>query len=121
METVNSALQVQYDLDPDDEKVTYDFIANSLYVVAKKNVNSRRTSGVGTRQGLEAPSTGIKMPDGSIFTGYYKNFLQLSDNDKSAIIAERKRLNISPTKRGQGLGAHKTSAVQTKTTKESKG
>jgi hypothetical protein len=107
-------------LDQDGDTVTYDFIANSMSVVAEKSVSfaeSRRASGVATGQGGEAPSSGINKPDGSIFTGYFKNFQQLSSDDKSAVIEERKRLNITP-KKGKQRSARKTTAVaSTKATK----
>ena len=40
------------------------------------------------------PECVIKVPDGYIFTGLYKNFQQLSDDDKQAMFYERKCLNI---------------------------
>jgi hypothetical protein len=113
---VKSALQVSYDLDTNDD-VTYDFIANSLAVEATSMVNfasTRNTSGIETSG--SAPATGIKGSDGTIFTGFYKNFSQLSDDDKQAIFDERKRLNIVP-KKGRGTpsrGGRKTSAIKSK-------
>jgi hypothetical protein len=114
LEVTKSALQVQSDLDQDGDTVTYDFIANSMSVVAEKSVSfaeNRRASGVATGQGGEAPSSGINKPDGSIFTGYFKNFQQLSSDDKSAVIEERKRLNITP-KKGKPRSARKTAATK---------
>jgi hypothetical protein len=96
---VKSNLQIAYDLDQTGE-VTFDFIANSLVVEASKSPDSsasRNTSGVDT-QGSgtnSAPESGVKGPDGVIFTGYYSNFAQLSDADKQTIFDERKRLGVT--------------------------
>ena len=110
---VKSALQVSYDLDA-EENVTYDFIANSLAVEATSLPDlaiSRQTAGVETQNGA-APSKGVKGANGKIYTGYYKNFQQLSDDDKQAIFDERKRLGIEPKKKGH-RGGRKASAATT--------
>jgi hypothetical protein len=96
---VKSNLQIAYDLDQTGE-VTFDFIANSLAVEASKSPDSaasRNASGVDTRgSGADsAPVSGVKGPDGVIFTGYYSNFAQLSDADKQTIFDERKRLGVT--------------------------
>jgi hypothetical protein len=112
---VKNALQVQYDLDR-DENVTFDFIANSLAKEAASlpefNPN-RQASAVDSRSGV--PESGIRGPDGVIFTGFYKNFQQLSENDKQAIYDERKRLNIVPKKsRSERTKKRTTSAIKSK-------
>ncbi len=60
-----------------------------------------------------APASGIKGLNGEIFTGFYKNFQSLSDDEKQAIFEEQKRLNIK-TRRGRGANPKKgkTSAIQ---------
>jgi hypothetical protein len=45
-----------------------------------------------------APTRGIKGPSGGIFTGFYKNFQSLSDDETQAIFDERKCLDINPLK-----------------------
>jgi hypothetical protein len=37
------------------------------------------------------PTTGIKGANGDIFTGFYKNFQSLSDDEKQGILDERKQ------------------------------
>jgi hypothetical protein len=49
-----------------------------------------------------ALTSGIKGQNGDIFTGFYKNFQSLSNNEKQAIFDERKRLNINPKKSSGG-------------------
>jgi hypothetical protein len=50
---------------------------------------------------------------GDIFTGYYKNFQSLSDDEKQAIFDERKRLNINPKEsRGGHSKEDQTSAIE---------
>jgi hypothetical protein len=115
MTQVKNALQVSYDLDKEGE-VNYDFIANSMAAEAASlpdHVPNRQASGVGS-QGTPnaAPPTGIKGSNGEIFTGFYKNFQSLSEDDKQAIFNERKRLNITP-KRSR-VGKSKASAITVK-------
>ena len=111
---VKSALQVAYDLDG-DTSVTYDFIANSLAVEATGTpdfAGSRQAAGVET-QGGGAPVSGVRGSDGAIYTGFYKNFKQLSEADKQSILDERKRLNIVPKKsRARGGGGRNASAIK---------
>ena len=37
---------------------------------------------------------GIRMPNGTIYTGYYKNWNALSQEDKDKVLAERKKRGI---------------------------
>jgi hypothetical protein len=113
---VKNALKVSYDLDTGGQDVTFDFIANSMSAEASslpEHVPNRQASGVGSSQGSQgsAPESGVKGPDGVIFTGFYKNFNRLSDEDKQAIFDERKRLGIVPKKSRRS----KASSVRTKT------
>jgi hypothetical protein len=110
LENTKSSLQVMYDLNADNN-VDYEFITNSFsaavallpeYVQTKRNA-----SGVDSSKG-HSPSNGIRGADGKIFTGYYKDFKSLSSEDKTAIIEEGQRLNITPKKtksRNSGRGA----------------
>jgi hypothetical protein len=96
---VKNALQVSYDL---DKEVTYDFLANSIAAEAASlpdHAPNRQASGVDRHPTPgSAPTSGIKGANGDIFTGFYKNFQSLSDDEKQAIFDERKRLNINPKK-----------------------
>jgi hypothetical protein len=110
---VKNALQVLYDLDQ-DQVVTYNFAAEAANL--PEHVPNRQASSLDSRggHGGSAPESGIKGPDGVIFTGFYKNFQQLSDEDKQAIFDERKRLNIVP-KRSRGSSRPcSTSSVKSK-------
>ena len=104
LQTVKNSLQVAYNLDvTDPPKVTYNFIANSLSAEASKkddNSANRQVSGLQGRTSGSAPESGVKGPDGVIFTGFYDNYSKLSKEDRDAIHAERKRLNITQKKRG---------------------
>jgi len=117
MTNVKNALQVQYDLDQ-DEKITYDFIANSMAADAANqpdHIPNRNTSGLDSQSGSsEAPTSGVKGPTGEIFTAYYKNFASLSKSDKQAIFDERKRLNIAPKQSRGGRAKRNSSSIKTK-------
>jgi hypothetical protein len=60
-----------------------------------------------------APTSGIKGANGDIFTGFYKNFQSLSDDEKQAIFDERKGININPKKScGNHSKEGQTSAIK---------
>jgi hypothetical protein len=96
-----NALQVSYDLHKVRE-VTYDFLANSMAAEAASlsdHAPNRQASGVDRHPAPGSVPTGrIKGANGDIFTGFYKNFQSLYDDEKQAIFHERKRLNINPKK-----------------------
>jgi hypothetical protein len=48
-------------------------------------------SGKGKSNALAASRKGIKMPDGSIWTGYYSDWDKLSDSDKQTVMDTRKK------------------------------
>jgi hypothetical protein len=75
---------------------------------------NRQASGVDRHPTLGSlPTSGIKGAIGDIFTGFYKNFQSLSDDEKQAIFNERKRLNINPKKsRGNHSKKGQTSAIK---------
>ena len=41
--------------------------------------------------GMQAPSKGVLMSDGSVFTGYYPNWLELSKEDKQCMLDSRSK------------------------------
>jgi hypothetical protein len=113
---VKNALQVSYDLNKAGE-VTYDFLANIMAAEAATlpdHAPNRQASGVDRHPTPgSAPTSGIKGANGDIFTGFYKNFQSLSDDEKQAIFDERKRLNINPKKsRGKHSKKGQTSAIK---------
>ena len=115
LNTVKGSLQVSYDLDTAG-KVSYDFLTNSMSAEAAAlpdHTPNRNTSGVDS-QGKQdaAPVSGVKGANGEIFTGFYKNFQSLSDDDKQAIFDERKRLNITPKKSRGGRPKARTSSLK---------
>jgi hypothetical protein len=114
-----SESKVSYNLDKAGE-VTYDFLANSMAAKAASLLDhapNRQASGVDRHPTSgSAPTSGIKGPNGDIFTGFYKNFQSLSDDEKQAIFDERKHLNINPKK---SRGGHSKKG-QTSTTKVNK-
>ena len=95
-----------------DSKVGYTFIADSICEEVSQlqeyTAPGRNASGIETsKYGKPGPESGIHGTDGNIHTGFYKNFRALSSEQKSAVMDERKRLNIVPPpktggKRGGG-------------------
>jgi hypothetical protein len=113
---IKNALQVSYDLDKAGE-VTYDFLANSIAAEAASlpdHAPNRQASGMDRHPAPGSlPTSGIKGANGDIFTGFYKNFQSLSDDEKQAIFDERKRLNINPKKScGNHSKKGQTSAIK---------
>jgi hypothetical protein len=73
---VKNALQVSYALDQ-DQVITFDFIANSMAAEAAnlpEHAPNRQASSLESRSGRggSAPESGIKGPDGAIYTGFYQ-------------------------------------------------
>ena len=97
------ALEVRFDMDG----LTYTQAANHLTAAVSKLAEfqtTRKVSEIGADRlrggGLsakksKAPTKGVFMPDGSIFTGFYKNWKDLSNDDKDKVMEERKRKNKS--------------------------
>jgi hypothetical protein len=117
LQNAKSALMVAHDLDIVG-LVDYSFIANSLSVQAtnltQDHATNRNTSGVDSRGGSSAPEGGVKAADGTIFTGFYPQWTQLSDANKQAVYDERKRLNIKPKgKKPPHRGGSNASAIKT--------
>jgi hypothetical protein len=82
---VKNALQVSHNLDKAGE-VTYDFLANSMAAEAASlpdHAPNRQASGVERHPAPgSALTSGIKGANVDIFTGFYKNFQSLSDDEK---------------------------------------
>ena len=60
--------------------------------------SNNHNSNIKKEGGTQAPNKGVSMPDGSIFTGYYPNWSELSKEDKQRVLDSR-----SKKKKG-GLG-----------------
>jgi hypothetical protein len=116
LESVKHSLQIAYQLSKDGS-VDYTFIVQSFatevagfpeFTPAQRSVSG--VSGGKSYGGGEAPANGIRHDNGKIFTGYYKEFRSLSQDDKNALQEERLRLNIGPSKKkNQQRRASKTS------------
>jgi hypothetical protein len=82
---VKSALQVQHDLDAGGTSVTYNFIANSMAATATNLTEVARSnvSGWDSQGGKDlAPESGVRDKSGTACTGYYPNWMSVSDKDK---------------------------------------
>ena len=112
LQTVKGALKVQEGLDVAGTSVTYDFIANSFSAEVASQpdyVPNRQASAVGSQGGGgSAPESGVKGPDGSMFTGCYGDWNDISKENRQLVYEERKRLGQTSKKRS------KPSAVKTK-------
>ena len=64
------------------------------YIAKNRNVSTIATT--------NDEKTSIYDASGSIITGHYPNWKSLSKDDKSKVIAERKRLSISKGRNGRG-------------------
>jgi hypothetical protein len=122
LEGMKNSLQIAYNLSTDDS-VSYTFIVNSFSAEVAGLPDfapaQRSVSGVGRSDKSfdKSPANGIRGDDGSIFTGYYKNFKSLSSEDKTAIFEEQLRLNIAPKKKNnQGARRNNSKVVQGKKT-----
>ena len=68
------------------------------------------------RGGGNAPKDleGIRMPNGTIYTGYYKNWNALSQEDKDKVLAEWKKRGVDKSRnsnKGKG-NKHKVAEIQ---------
>jgi hypothetical protein len=114
---VKNALQVSYNLDKAGKVSTHDFLANTMAAEADSlpdHAPNRQASGVDRHPTPgSAPTSGIKGANGDIFTGFYKKFQTLSDDEKEAIFDERKHININPKKScGNHSKKGQTSAIK---------
>lgn len=105
LEILKNTLQVSYDR----HELDYTFIVNSFAVAVAglPEFTTRNASSVDTRTKEQAPSNGILSKDGSIFTGFYKNFHNMPYTIQKQVYDERDRLGIkmpSRNKRGGGGG-----------------
>ena len=103
------ALKVRFDM----EGITYNQVANHLtaavselpeYHLTRKvsasssgtprirsGGDSNHNSNIKKKGGTQAPSKGILMSDGSVFTGYYPNWSELSKEDKQQVLDSRSK------------------------------
>ena len=52
---------------------------------------NNHNSNIKKKWGMQAPNKGILMSDGSVFTGYYPNWLELSKEDKQCMLDSRNK------------------------------
>ena len=110
------ALKVRFDM----EGITYTQAANHLtaavselpeyHLTRKVSASSSGTpkirgggsnnhnSNIKKKGGTQAPNKGVFMPDGSVFTGYYPNWSELSKEEKQRVLDSRRK------KKKGGLG-----------------
>ena len=103
------ALKVCFDM----EGITYTQVANHLtatvsetpeyHLTRKVSASSSGTarirggggsnhnSNIKKKGGMQAPSKGVLMSDGSVFTGYYQNWSELSKEDKQCMLDSRSK------------------------------
>ena len=91
---IKASHQVSYDLDQAN-KVTYDFISNSLAAEASiiGGQNPQGFVDVNTC-GNKAPEIGVKGAGGAIFTRFYPNCYKLLDGEKQSTFDNRETINI---------------------------
>ena len=98
------ALKVRFDM----EGITYTQAANHLTAVVSELLeyhltrkvsalssgtprirgggSNNHNSNIKKKGGMQAPNKGVFMPDGSVFTGYYPNWSELSKEDKQRVL-----------------------------------
>ena len=54
---------------------------------------NNHNSNIKKKGGMQAPNKGILMSDGSVFTGYYPNWLELSKEDKQCVLDSQSKKN----------------------------
>ena len=88
-----------------DSTLTFTMMANQLAASVSElpdtiAMKSRGVSGVGTN-GSGGTQNGIYSKDGSIFTGYYKNWGSMSKEDRQQVVAERAKLGVTANHKGR--------------------
>jgi hypothetical protein len=100
----------------DGTQLTYTMAANHLsaavselpeYLVKNRNISSVGSSNPGS------DNSSIYTADGSIKTGYISNWRSLSKEERSKVIAERKRLGVQGGKSGKGTSQSDTVTANT--------
>ena len=108
-----SALRVKYNIASGKDKVTFtkaaSILAASVLSLPDYQSKSRVVSGVGTK------SDGSIHHDGKTFTGYYKNWRELSKEDIEKFNAERVRTSTKKQPKDKE-GSRQVSLIETKTT-----
>ena len=108
------ALQVQFDV----EGLTYTQAANHLSAAVSELVEYQMTRKVSAvtciHGGGNAPKDidGIRMPNGTAYTGYYKNWNALSQEDKDRVLAERKKRGADKSRSGNKGKGHKCKVAE---------
>ena len=117
LESDVSALRVKNNLAADKDKVTFtkaeNILAASVSNMPEYQSKARMVSALGQHQGDESENGSIYR-DGKIFTGYYKNWRELSKEDKDKVDAERVRMNTKKQPKNK-QGGRKVSFAETKT------
>ena len=109
-----SALKAQKITDP---TLTFTTAANQLAAEVSQlpEFVSMRSRGISSvNAGGDKGRNGIYNTDGSIYTGFYKNWGSLSKEDREKVIQERNRLGIKKTGKGDGKRQRKTAVAKTK-------
>ncbi len=124
LEVKKAALMVSHDMDFNSE-LTYGFYSNQLLKEvprATDQASNRQASGVANIPPSDkAPANGINGENGKIFTRYYSNFRDLSQEERQEVIAERKRTKSYKGHKGKHQGgARKRGASGTSQKKVSK-
>ena len=94
------ALKVRFDI----EGLTYTQAPNHLSAamseLAKYQMACKVSAVTRIRGGGNAPKDldGMWMPNGTVYTGYYKNWNALSQEDKDKVLAERKKRGIDKSR-----------------------
>ncbi len=86
-----------------DESLSFTMMANQLAACVSElpETTAMKSRGISAlnSNGSGGARNGIYAKDGSIFTGYYKNWGSLPKDDRQKVIAERARLGITTTQR----------------------
>ena len=114
LEAIMTSIKIQHGMENSGgyvlptSNVGYAYIANAIIAEVKKlsaYTPGRQVSSMeASKHGSPEPENGIHNPDGSIDTGYYRNFRALSSEQKNAVINERKRLSSVSTPKGSKRG-----------------
>ena len=110
------ALKVRFDI----KGLTYTQATNHLSAAVSKLAEYQMAHTVSAitriRGGDNAPKDldGIWMPNGTVYTGYYKNWNALSQEDKDKVLAERKKKGIDKSRNSnkEKGNKHKVAEIQ---------
>ena len=116
LQTVIEALRVRGSFEV-GRNTTFTKAANILAASAASLLETFSKSRI---SGLSLPGTGVTSDksiyrQGKIYTGYYKNFQNLSKEDREKVIAEREKLKV---KKGSSIKKNNRSVSSTETGRE---